>query len=38
MANETELIYLLLLLVLTLILHFILARQKAHRGDRTRHG
>jgi hypothetical protein len=26
MANETELLYLVLLMVLTLILHFILAR------------
>lgn len=33
MVNETELIYLVLLIVLTLILHFILA-QTADRGDK----
>ena len=30
MANETELFYLVLLIVLTVILHFILARHDGH--------
>jgi len=34
MANETELFYLLMLIVLTLIMHFILATKGRGRGEK----
>jgi hypothetical protein len=36
MANENELFYLVLVIVLTLIMHFILVAKGPRRGDKSR--